>query len=259
MASARANAMATLLPNGKVLVAGGWNPDTFATLSAAELFDPATNTWSSAGTMSTVRSDATATLLSDGRVLIAGGSDGINSTTANAEIYTPDGWPFPRGGGSGGSGGSGSGGSGTGGGSTAGRPGISGLALSPTRFRAAGSGPSATAARRRRAPPVGTTVTWRDAAAATATFAIQRPTAGRKSAGRCVRPIRANRRRARCTRWTTIGTFTHADTAGPNRLHFTGRIHGHKLTPGSYRLTATARIGRGTPSTARTAAFRLVG
>jgi N-acetylneuraminic acid mutarotase len=256
MASARSFATATLLPNGKVLVAGGEAAGAVlypTYLRTAELFDPATNTWSPAPSMATERAGARATLLSDGRVLVAGGSPDPFNSTASAVIYTPDGWPFPRGGGSGGGGGGG-----TGGGSGAGgRPAIAGLALSATRFRAAGSGPSVTAARRRRAP-VGTTITYRDAAAGTATFTVQKPASGRRAHGRCARPTRGNRRKARCTRWVSIGRFTHADTAGPNSIHFTGRVNGHKLSPRSYRLSITARVGRGRASAASTIGFRIV-
>jgi hypothetical protein len=259
MASARSGATATLLPNGKVLVAGGELEAPAAVyptyLRTAELFDPATNTWSSAASMATERAGASATLLSDGRVLVAGGTVDPYDSTASAEIYTPDGWPFPRGGG-----GSGGGGGGTGGGSGAsGTPAISSLALSATSFRAAGSGPSVTAARRRRRPPVGTTISYRDAAAATTTFAVQRPAAGRKTGRRCVKPTHANRRKPRCTRWATVGHFTHADTAGPNSLRFTGRINGHKLHPGSYRLSITARIGHGRATAPKAIGFRIVG
>ena len=253
MATARVGATATTLPNGKVLVAGGRSPDIFSVTATAELFDPTTNTWSPAASMATPRSDHTATLLADGRVLVAGGSPGIALVTDSAEIYTPDGWPFPRGGG----GGSDGGGGGTGGGSGAGTPAISSLVLSATRFRAAGSGPSVTAARRK--APIGTTISYRDSAAATATFTVQRPAAGRRAAGRCVKPTRANRSHRRCTRWVTVGRFRHADAAGANALRFSGRIRGHKLRPGRYRLSLSARIGSGTPSAARRVGFRIVG
>ncbi len=84
----------TLLPNGKVLVAGG-NDTKGTTISVAEIFDPATNTWDATGGMTTPRSGHAATLLSDGTVLVVGGE---NSTfypqpafqnLTSAEIYHP--------------------------------------------------------------------------------------------------------------------------------------------------------------------------
>jgi Galactose oxidase, central domain/Kelch motif len=80
---------ATLLSNGKVLVAGGFvgtlpNP----VLASAELYDPATGAWSATGSMVHARHLHTATLLQDGKVLVAGGSDASN-TLASAELYDP--------------------------------------------------------------------------------------------------------------------------------------------------------------------------
>jgi len=253
MATPRQDATATTLPNGKVLVVGGESASA-TYLASAELFDPATNTWSPAPPMAQARALHTATLLADGRVLVAGG-DGLvqrfTGTLADAEIYTPDGWPFPRGGRAGGGG--------SGGGAGSGTPAISKLALSATRFRAASSGPSATSARRARArAPVGTTIGYRDTVAATAAFTVQRPTAGRKSGHSCVKPTRANRRKARCTRWIAVGHFTHTDTVGADSLRFSGRIGGRKLHVGTYRLVVTARVGRGRASAARTVGFRIV-
>lgn len=268
MATAREDATATTLPNGKVLVAGGGQGSAY--FDTTELFDPATNTWSPGPRMAATRGRHTATLLADGRVLVTGGTgreSGASRTIdalSSAEIYTPDGWPFSRGGGGGGGQGGpgggqgGSGGQGGGGPSGSGTPPISGLTLSATRFRAAGSGPSVTTARKRRVP-VGTTISYRDAAAGTATFAVQKPASGRRANGGCARPTRANRRKARCTRWVTVGSFRHADTAGPNRLRFSGRVRGHKLSPGRYRLSITARVGDGTPSVAQVVGFRIVG
>ena len=70
----RFNHTATLLPNGKVLVAGG--SGTSSPLSNAELYDPANATWSVTGTLTTARHLHTATLLPNGQVLVAGGFDG---------------------------------------------------------------------------------------------------------------------------------------------------------------------------------------
>src|SRR5215475_1124861 len=68
---ARTVATATLLPNGTVLLAGGYNPP--ASLASAEIYDPDTGLFSSTGSMSTGRAFHSATLLPNGKVLIAGG------------------------------------------------------------------------------------------------------------------------------------------------------------------------------------------
>lgn len=91
---------ATLLENGKVLIAGGgddagWGFPVFGTATAtAELYDPATNSFTPTGPMRTPRFAHTATLLSDGRVLIAGGfsSAVVNGPAvplSSTEIYDP--------------------------------------------------------------------------------------------------------------------------------------------------------------------------
>jgi large repetitive protein len=53
---------------------------------SAELYDPATGTWTNTGFLNLARSDHTATLLANGKVLAAGGYDGTASL-ASAEIY----------------------------------------------------------------------------------------------------------------------------------------------------------------------------
>jgi N-acetylneuraminic acid mutarotase len=73
---------ATLLHNGKVLVAGGRGA-----LTSAELYDPATGKWSTTGFLHTGRAEHTATLLNDGRVLVAGGDN--NGALTSAELYDP--------------------------------------------------------------------------------------------------------------------------------------------------------------------------
>jgi uncharacterized protein (TIGR03437 family) len=83
MTVARGGHTATLLTNGKVLIAGGGT-------SSAELYDPSTGSFTATGNMITARRYHTATLLADGRVLIAGGFVGnTNSPTASAELYDP--------------------------------------------------------------------------------------------------------------------------------------------------------------------------
>ncbi len=128
-------------------------------------------------------------------------------------------------------------------------PAISGARLSPTTFRAAGSG--ATLARTRR-PPTGTTISYRDSVAATTTFAVLRATTGHRRGARCVAG-EPHRGQKRCTRYTAAGSATHADRAGAVKLRFSGRLRGHKLTAGTYRLTLTPK---GSGRTGRTVTLR---
>ncbi len=76
---------AALLPDGRVLLAGGLVDGAAA--SSAELFDPATGTFTGTGPLATARANATATVLLDGRVLVAGGDDGAGGSLASAELY----------------------------------------------------------------------------------------------------------------------------------------------------------------------------
>ena len=68
MNTRRAGATATLLPNGKVLIAGG-NDGPGKSLASAEIYDPLTNTFSPTGNLNTPRGHAIAILLKTGKVL----------------------------------------------------------------------------------------------------------------------------------------------------------------------------------------------
>jgi predicted Ser/Thr protein kinase len=87
MRAARALHSATFLDSGKMLVAGG--RDSNGALGSAEMFDPATNSWSDAGALASPRYRHTATLLPDGQVLIAGGQSSDTEFLATAERYDP--------------------------------------------------------------------------------------------------------------------------------------------------------------------------
>jgi ribosomal protein S10 len=93
MQTARSDHTATLLPTGKVLVAGGDQFDsatyTSTSLASAEVYDPAAGIWTATGSMNVARDGFTATLLPNGTVLVAGGGAiGIGSSNS-AEIYDP--------------------------------------------------------------------------------------------------------------------------------------------------------------------------
>jgi hypothetical protein len=88
---------ATVLPDGKVLVTGGSSApgnDAAGAILAAEMWDPATGSWTTMASMQVPRLyHSTAVLLPDGRVLSAGGGrppakDG-GTNNLNAEIYSP--------------------------------------------------------------------------------------------------------------------------------------------------------------------------
>jgi hypothetical protein len=93
----RLDATATLLPNGKVLIAGGteYLGLTSTILASAELYDPVTGKFTATGSMGADRTNHTATLLKNGDVLIAGGWSCPRSSCstavalASAELYDP--------------------------------------------------------------------------------------------------------------------------------------------------------------------------
>jgi Galactose oxidase, central domain len=94
MNRARQYHTATLLFSGEVLITGGGDPTGPGIFATAELFDPATDTFTAVGDMTTPRKGHTATLLPDGRVLIAGGFD--SAALGTAELYDPKTRTFTR-------------------------------------------------------------------------------------------------------------------------------------------------------------------
>jgi hypothetical protein len=109
MHTARDGATATLLKNGKVLIAGGGklnNGGYNDVYSSAELFDPVTGRFTPTGSMTSARDHAMATLLANGKVLIAGGNGcddpkhctnvDVGARLNSAEMYDPANGKFTR-------------------------------------------------------------------------------------------------------------------------------------------------------------------
>ncbi|MDX1442351.1 MAG: kelch repeat-containing protein [Gammaproteobacteria bacterium] len=87
MAVPRASHAAALLPDGRVLVTGGWSEG--AVTRSAEFFDPQAATFLPAGEMLEPRAGHQAIMLDDGRILLIGGEPGLNETVATTEIFDP--------------------------------------------------------------------------------------------------------------------------------------------------------------------------
>jgi N-acetylneuraminic acid mutarotase len=88
----RANHTATLLADGRVLLAGGHvaAQGGGATVTATcEIYNPATNSWSPTGALHEARTTHGSVRLPDGRVLVIGGSNLEKGPLASAEIYDP--------------------------------------------------------------------------------------------------------------------------------------------------------------------------
>jgi hypothetical protein len=122
---------------------------------------------------------------------------------------------------------------------------LSGLHVTPSSFKAASSGPTIAASKGKG----GARISYSDSLAATTSFVITRAVSGVRIGKRCSAPPRhAKGKLKRCTRLLRVTTFNHVDRAGSNTLRFSGRVHGRKLSPGAYTLSATpalrGRVGR---------------
>ena len=90
MTTARYNHQAILLYTGKVLIVGGYGPGTpNVLLNSAELYDPATNTFTPTGNMTSARNSPFLTRLPNGKVLVSNGSDASGNPIQALEIYDP--------------------------------------------------------------------------------------------------------------------------------------------------------------------------
>ena len=270
LTTARYDAVAALLPSGKVLIAGGGNA-TGQPLNSAELFEPAPEatvaptSFGSHATGTTSTLSVTITNVGAQNLDVEGFSlGGPNPDDFSIGSSTCTGTPFgfqqtckvdlhftPSAAGSRvatvqlsdneavpltfiikGTGVTPSGGNG-GSGPHSGSPVVSKVSIKPRRFRA-GRGASA-----------GTTISWRDSRVAVATLRILLPAAGRRAMHRCVAVTQKNRSHHRCTRYVEIGSLLHHDHQGRNTLRFRGLLGGHKLKPGRYHLALEATSGHG--------------
>jgi CSLREA domain-containing protein len=137
------------------------------------------------------------------------------------------------------------------------KPALSALAIKPSAFRAAASGPSATAKRHK--PTVGAQVTFQLSETATVRFTVERARPGRRSGKKCTTPKARNRHAGHCTRYVKLrGSFTRSGTPGSNHFRFAGRIGGKRLPPGGYRLVAVAKDPAGNTGMAVRRAFRIM-
>lgn len=89
MTAARSRHTATMLADGRVLLAGGAIGGTL--LASAEIYEPSTGTFTPTGNMNAARAAHIATLLADGRVLIF---EGEYFASIGAELYDPSSGTF---------------------------------------------------------------------------------------------------------------------------------------------------------------------
>ena len=95
MGTKRASLTLTVLDDGTVLAAGGYESSSLDTgvvaVNSAEIYDPLADTWTpTENSMAVPRYGHTATLLPDGKVLVTGGSNATGLSLSSAEVYDPD-------------------------------------------------------------------------------------------------------------------------------------------------------------------------
>ncbi len=118
---------------------------------------------------------------------------------------------------------------------------LTGVGQSHTRWRRGNKLPKFASIARVRTPPVGTTFRFKVNGAARVRFAFTQPLPGRRVGRRCVAQTAKNRRKRRCPRIITAGSFSFSAGAGAYSVRFQGRIpRSKKLKPGRYTLIISA-------------------
>src|SRR5207248_5804593 len=103
---------------------------------------------------------------------------------------------------------------------------ITALKMTPRKLRAKKSGPTISSKRKKK-PPRGAVVSYRDSRAALTTFTVLKGLPGVRSGKLCVAPKKpAPKHPKRCTRYRAVGKFTHQDVVGANHFKFSGRLKG---------------------------------
>ena len=133
---------------------------------------------------------------------------------------------------------------------------VTGLRLSRSVFRPASRGGSVKASSA--AAKAWTRVTYTLSDAATVRFSFERPRAGRRVGAGCFKPTAGNRSHKSCIRYVAVkGGFSRKRPKGGDRFTFTGRLLGHRLSRGRYRIVATPVTSTGAKGKPGVANFRI--
>ena len=88
MSTPRATHLSFLLPDGRVLVTGGWTqpPNVLTPTTTVEIYVPIADSWSDSSKLRVARGAPNGVMFANGSILIVGGGDGITQL-ATAELY----------------------------------------------------------------------------------------------------------------------------------------------------------------------------
>ena len=137
-------------------------------------------------------------------------------------------------------------------------PAFTKLKLTNTTFKVGTKKTALVAKTKKKPAKTGTTLSYTLSENATASIAVQKAVAGRKSGKSCVKPTAKLKKAKKCTRYATVKTLTRLQLAGANKVAFSGRIGNTKLKPGKYRFSITGTDARGNTSLAVKKSFRIV-